>query len=52
MSYVLSEMAEPHLRSGKLISLLDEWLPELPGFYLYYSNRKFASAAFRHLSNI
>ena len=47
IGYVLSEMAEPHLRSGKLISLLDEWLPELPGFYLYYSNRKFASAAFQ-----
>lgn len=47
ISYVLYEMAEPHLRSGALISLLDEWLPELPGFYLYYSNRKFASAAFQ-----
>jgi len=25
----------------------DEWLPELPGFYLYYSDRKHASAAFK-----
>ena len=47
VSYVLYEMAEPHLHGGELISLLDEWLPELPGFYLYYSNRKYSSAAFQ-----
>ena len=47
ISYVLYEMAEPHIHSGKLISILDDWLTDLPGFYLYYSNRKYASTAFQ-----
>ncbi|NIF57956.1 LysR family transcriptional regulator [Enterobacter sp. Ap-916] len=47
LAYVLREMAEPHLQSGKLISVLDDWLPELPGFHLYFPNRKHPSAAFR-----
>lgn len=47
MSYVLYEMAQPHLENGKLVSVLEDWLPEIPGFYLYYSNRKHSSAAFK-----
>ncbi|AJZ89576.1 putative HTH-type transcriptional regulator ycaN [Beauveria bassiana D1-5] len=47
LAYVLREMAESHLKSGKLISVLDDWLPELPGFHLYFPNRKHPSAAFR-----
>ncbi|MCX0221940.1 LysR substrate-binding domain-containing protein, partial [Escherichia coli] len=47
ISYVLYEMAEPHIHSRKLVSLLEDWLTDLPGFYLYYSNRKYASAAFQ-----
>ncbi|AIR62300.1 LysR family transcriptional regulator [Cedecea neteri] len=47
LAYVLREMAEPYLKSGKLISVLDDWLPELPGFHLYFPNRKHPSAAFR-----
>ena len=47
MSYVLRDMAETGIRDGSLISVLDDWLPELPGFHLYYSNRRHMSAAFR-----
>ncbi|WP_140920905.1 LysR family transcriptional regulator [Limnobaculum xujianqingii] len=47
VGYLLREMAEPWLNSGKLISVLDDWLPELSGFHLYYSNRNHMSAAFR-----
>ena len=47
ISYVLYEMAEPYIHSCKLVSLLEDWMTELPSFYLYYSNRKYASAAFQ-----
>lgn len=45
MNYVLYEMAEPYLLTGKLVSVIQDWLPELSGFYLYYLNRKHSSAA-------
>ena len=47
VGYVLREMAKAFIRKGELISVLEEWLPEQPGFYLYYSNRRHPSAAFR-----
>lgn len=47
VGYVLREMAKAFIRKGELISVLEEWLPEQPGFYLYYSNRRPPSAAFR-----
>lgn len=47
LAYVLRDMAEPYLQRGNLVSVLDAWLPELPGFHLYFPNRRHPSAAFR-----
>lgn len=47
VGYLLREAAEPWIARGQLVSVLDDWLPELPGFHLYYPNRSHMSAAFR-----
>ena len=38
------ELAAPHLASGALVSVLDDWCPSIPGFYLYYPSRKLPTA--------
>lgn len=35
----------PHLESGALVSLLDDWAPPSVGFYLYYPSRRQIPAA-------
>lgn len=34
------------IREGKLIQVLDEWCPALPGYHLYYPDRRHHSPAF------
>ncbi|MDR6433390.1 LysR family transcriptional regulator [Brucella pseudogrignonensis] len=44
----LSEFAvEPHLRTGKLIQVLDEWTPPYDGLCLYYPGRRHVPAKLR-----
>lgn len=40
VGYVLEHEAAPHLASGRLTRLLDEWTPPFPGFFLYYPSRR------------
>lgn len=37
---------EPYLKSGQLITTLEDWSPPFPGYYLYYPSRRQASSAF------
>ncbi|WP_316859573.1 LysR family transcriptional regulator [uncultured Cohaesibacter sp.] len=37
---------EPYLKSGKLVTTLEDWSPPFPGYYLYYPSRRQASSAF------
>ena len=46
LAYVPEDVAEPHIESGRLISVLDEWSPPWPGYHLYYPSRRQPSAAF------
>ncbi|MER8485665.1 LysR family transcriptional regulator [Mesorhizobium sp. M1322] len=46
LAYVPQDVAEPHLESGRLIRVLDEWSPPWPGYYLYYPSRRQTSPAF------
>ena len=46
LAYVPEDVAEPHLESGRLIRVLDEWSPPWPGYHLYYPSRRQPSAAF------
>lgn len=34
------ETLQPHIESGALVSLLEDFLPPFPGFYLYYPQRR------------
>lgn len=45
--YLLEEQVSQYLQSGQLISVLEEWLPERPGFQLYYPNRQYMSCGLR-----
>jgi len=40
LAYTLLDFVEPDLRAGRLVRLLEEWTPRLPGFYLYYPSRR------------
>lgn len=40
ISFGMEETFQPYIARGELVTLLDEWLPTFPGFYLYFSSRK------------
>jgi DNA-binding transcriptional LysR family regulator len=46
LAYVPQDLAEPHLKSGRLMRVLDEWCPPWPGYHLYYPSRRQTSPAF------
>ncbi|TPI11324.1 LysR family transcriptional regulator [Mesorhizobium sp. B4-1-1] len=41
------DQVQAHLDRGVLVSVLDAFVPPLPGYYLYYANRRLNSSAFR-----
>jgi DNA-binding transcriptional LysR family regulator len=45
LGYVSEEMARPHLASGRLVRVLEDWCPVFQGYHLYYSSRRPASRA-------
>ncbi|MEO3989236.1 LysR family transcriptional regulator [Pseudocitrobacter cyperus] len=47
VGYLLNEQVDEHLKSGRLESVLEEWLPARPGFQLYYPNRHYMSCGLR-----
>jgi DNA-binding transcriptional LysR family regulator len=46
LAYVPEDLAEPHLRKGRLVRVLDDWCPPWPGYLLYYPSRQQISPAF------
>jgi DNA-binding transcriptional LysR family regulator len=46
LAYVPEDLAQPHLKNGRLIRVLDEWCPAWPGYHLYYPSRRQPSPAF------
>lgn len=42
-------MAEPLIRSGTLVRVLEPWMPLFAGYHLYYPSQRQPSAAFRRL---
>ncbi|MFJ1300018.1 LysR family transcriptional regulator [Pseudomonadota bacterium AL_CKDN230030165-1A_HGKHYDSX7] len=40
LAYVPADLAEPHVATGQLRSVLQEWWPQLSGYHLYYPNRR------------
>ncbi|MFN4041910.1 MAG: LysR family transcriptional regulator [Brevundimonas sp.] len=40
LTWITADQAAPHLASGALVSLLEDWCPDLPPNYLYYAGRR------------
>jgi len=51
IAYVPRGLAEPHLRSGRLIEALGDWLPPFSGYHLYYPSRRQMTSAFTVVLN-
>ncbi|HSD37159.1 MAG TPA: LysR family transcriptional regulator [Rhodocyclaceae bacterium] len=47
LAYVPADLAAPHITSGALVSVLQDWCPTFPGYHLYYPSRRQSSPAFR-----
>jgi DNA-binding transcriptional LysR family regulator len=47
IAYTLAALAEPYLRSGQLVRVLEEWSPSFEGLFLYYPGRRQVPAALR-----
>src|SRR5919205_2287241 len=45
LTFMSQEQAQPHLESGALVRVLEDWCPPFPGFFLYYPSRKQQPAA-------
>ena len=49
IAYMIEASAEPFLRSGQLIRVLEDWSPSFEGLYLYYPGRRQVPATLRAL---
>ena len=49
IAYTLEALAEPFLRSGQLVRVLEDWSPSFEGLYLYYSGHRQVPATLRAL---
>ena len=46
IALVAEDLAEPYIKRGELVAVLDDWLEPFAGYHLYYPSRKHASPAF------
>ncbi len=46
IAFMLEDYCEPHIRSGKLVRVLEEWCEPFGGYHLYYPSRRQHSPAF------
>ena len=49
IAYTIEALAEPSLRSGQLVRVLEDWSPSIEGLFLYYPGRRQVPAALRAL---
>jgi DNA-binding transcriptional LysR family regulator len=47
LAYVFEDMVAEHIAAGRLVTVLDDWCPRYPGFYLYYPSRRQVPAALK-----
>ena len=45
LAFMSEEQARPHLATGALVRVLEEWCARFPGFFLYYPSRRQQAAA-------
>lgn len=49
LAYLPLDSVQPELSAGLLVNVLPGCVPDLPGYHLYYANRRYAMAAFKLL---
>jgi DNA-binding transcriptional LysR family regulator len=49
IAITIEALAEPYLRSGQLVRVLEDWSPSFEGLFLYYPGRRQVPAALRAL---
>jgi DNA-binding transcriptional LysR family regulator len=49
IGYTIEALAEPFLRSGQLVRVLEDWSPTFEGMFLYYSGHRQVPATLRAL---
>jgi DNA-binding transcriptional LysR family regulator len=49
IAYTIEARAEPFLRSGQLVQVLEDWSPSFEGLFLYYPGHRHVPAALRAL---
>jgi DNA-binding transcriptional LysR family regulator len=47
IAYVSQLTAQPYLDAGKLVAVLDDWCPRIPGLFLYYPGHRHVPPALR-----
>src|SRR6202035_1357824 len=47
IAYTIEALAEPFLRSGQLVRVLEEWSPSVQGLFLYYPGHRQVPATLR-----
>ena len=52
IAYTIEAYAEPFLRSGQLVRVLEDWSPTVQGLFLYYPGRRQVPAALRALIDL
>lgn len=45
LAYLPGDLAAPHIAGGRLVSVLQDWCPVVPGLHIYYANRLDTSSA-------
>ena len=45
LAFMMEEQAAPHLASGALVRVLEDWCPPFAGYFLYYPSRRHQPAA-------
>ena len=49
IAYAAEAVADPFLRSGQLLRVLEDWSPSFEGFFLYYPGHRQVPVALRAL---
>src|SRR6202040_1955694 len=49
IAYTIEALAEPFLRSGQLVRVLEDWSPSVEGLFLYYPGHRQVPASLRAL---
>jgi DNA-binding transcriptional LysR family regulator len=47
IAYLPENIVEPHIVSGSLVQVLDDWSPTFDGYFLYYPSRRQNLPAFK-----